>query len=157
MSSQFPCAGIDIEIIKFVPSARITLDQAKYTTAHVRLIGNATGKVSQSAVDKDIRVDRLAQVDLCFRVRSPEDQDDKPAYNPVGVSFFDHDGDLGLDDFPTRVVETDPFNRLALTVHDANVNGSEYKFNLLIQKVSTGEIGVIDPQINNGHLAPAKA
>ena len=47
-------------------------------------------------------------------------------------------------------VEADALNHLVLTVHDANVHGRSYKFNLLIQKVDTGEIGVIDPQINNG-------
>ena len=151
MSTTYPCAGIQITVIKFEPAARIALNHTKYSTAQVRLIGNAAGKVSQAGgTDTPIRVDQFAQVDLSFAVQSSDDKDGKPAYNPVGISFFASDGDLGLDDFPTRDVEADAFNHLVLTVHDANVHGRSYKFNLLIQKVDTGEIGVIDPQINNG-------
>ena len=147
MSNGYPCAGIQVTVTKFESAPRIDI-ATKYSTADVLLVGKATGKVSQAGgVNTPIRVDQLAHVDLLFAVSSATGV--SKTYNPVGISFFSKDGDLGMDDFPTRTVAADPFGRLVLTAHDANIHGTSYKFNLVIQEVETGLLGVIDPQINN--------
>ena len=147
MSNSYPSAGIQITITKFVPVSQF-VHAMTYSFADVLLVGTGTGKVSQDGgVNTQIRVDKSAQVDLVFAV---DPGITGKHYNPVGVSFFADDRDLGLDDFPVRTVAADAFRRLLLTAHDANVNGKSYKFNLVVQEAETGLLGVIDPQIKNG-------
>ena len=149
MANEFPCAGITVTVTKFESAPRIeSFQTTKYSDADVLLIGKATGKVSQAGgKNTPIRVDQFARVDLMFVVESATANGHH--FNPVGISFFASDGDLGMDDFPTRTVTADPFGRLVMVVHDANIHGATYKFNLVIQEVETGLLGVIDPQIHN--------
>ena len=147
MSNKCPSAGIRVTIKKFVETAFINADIRHYSEADVLLISSANGTVSQPHVNDSIRVDRAAVVDLIFDVASPPT--DRETYQPVGVSFFGQNGGIGMDDFPTRTVAADAFDRLLLTVHDANVDGNRFDFKLVIQRVRDGALGVIDPQINN--------
>jgi len=147
MHNTFPTAGIRITIKGFVVTAFVNKDPKVYTKADTLLISNGNGTVSQPAVNDPIRVDRLARVELVFEVVTGDGTND--VYNPVGVSFFGHGGDVGLADFPTRLVSADPFKRLRLSVHDVNLGGSSFEFKLVIQRERDGALGVIDPQVNN--------
>ena len=111
------------------------------------LISSGNGTVSQPAVNDPIRVDRLARVELVFEVVAGDGTND--VYQPVGISFFGQNGGVGMDDFPTRLVAADPFKRLRLSVHDANLGGSSFEFKLVIQRERDGALGVIDPHVNN--------
>jgi hypothetical protein len=147
MSNKFPFAGILVTVKTFVETAVADRDARHCSTADVLLVTKAGGTVSQPHVNDPIRVDRGAVVDLVFEVRSGSTDPD--AYHPVGISFFGQYGGIGMDDFPTRTVSADAFNRLRLTVHDANLDGNVFEFKLVIQRERDGALGVIDPQINN--------
>lgn len=153
MSKKYPSAGIKVTVTKFHKAAKILAVGTTYSEAEILLIGTGAGKVSQAGgMDTPIRVDSRAEVYLVFEVESKVILPNGSAakFQPVGVSFFSQDGSIGLDDFPTRTVSTDPFKRMLLSVFDANVHSLAYKFNLIIQEETTGELGVIDPQVNNG-------
>ena len=143
MLKQFPEAGIEVTIIDFKPAGLIRAKK-HYSTAHIKLIGNANGAVTQDTPDGPIVVEK-GVVDLVFRVAST---DPGVSYYPVGISFLSESGGLGMDDFPTRCVAVDAFNNMMLTVHDANVNQTKFEFKLVIQR-DDGDLGIIDPQINN--------
>lgn len=147
MSQKYQSAGIKVTIKEFVPTAFVNSQAKTYTQADVLLVSRANGTVSQPHVNDPIRVDRGAVVDLVFEVASLANDPD--IYHPVGVSFFGQNGGVGMDDFPTRSVSADPFKRLRLTVHDANVDGNKFEFKLMIQRERDGAIGVIDPLIDN--------
>lgn len=146
MSNKYPFAGIRITIKKFVSTA-LANDAKTYSLADVLLVTNANGAVSQPRVNDAIRVDRGAVVDLVFEVATM--LPDLDTYHVVGISFFGQNGGIGMADFPTRTVAADAFNRLRLTVHDANVDGNLFEFKLVVQRERDGALGVIDPQINN--------
>lgn len=143
MSNKTPAAGIMVTVIQFVPAAAD--DGKSYTTATVKLVGNANGTVSQATPNGAIRVDRGAVVDLVFAMApaSPE------TYYPVGISFLGHNGGVGMDDFPTRTIDVDAFNGMTLTVRDANLDSNVFDFKLVVQRQSDGALGIIDPHINN--------
>lgn len=148
MTTAYPTAGVRITVTKFVATAFINKDAAHYTLADTLLISNANGLVSQAAgVNGPIRVERGAAVDLVFEVVNGDGT--AAVYQPVGISFFAKYGSIGLEDFPTRTVFADPFKRLLLRVHDANVHGNSFEFKVVLQRESDGALGVIDPQVDN--------
>ena len=148
MHTAYPTAGIRITVKKFVATAFVNKDAGTYTTADTLLISNANGHVSQAAgVNGPIRVDRDAVVDLFFEVVNGDGTTD--VYQPVGISFFGKYGGIGMEDFPTRTITADPFKRLQLRVHDANVHGNSFEFKVVLQRERDGALGVIDPQVDN--------
>jgi hypothetical protein len=147
MNQTFPSAGIRVTIKSFVPTAIVNMDKKLYTVADTLLVSNGNGTVSQTKVNDPIRVDRRARVNLVFEVVAGDGTD--AIYHPVGISFFGQHGGVGMEDFPSRLVSADPFNRLQLSVHDANLGVSSFEFKLIIQRANDGALGVIDPQVNN--------
>ncbi len=147
MSNHCPFAGIRVTVTKFAPVAFMNADPKTYSFGDVLLVTNANGMVSQPKLNAAIRVDRGAVVDLVFELASPPG--DPETYNVVGISFFGQHGGIGMSDFPVRTVSADPFGRLRLTVHDANIDGNLFEFKLVLQRERDGALGVIDPQIDN--------
>lgn len=161
MSTAYPIAGVRITVMKFVPTNIVPRNpeaadyRSHFTEAVVDLISDADGLVSQSVSDGPIRVGPHAKVDFLFEVVNGHKEMivsppmEKIVYQPVGISFFGKYGGIGTEDFPTRTVTADPFKRLVLRVHDANVHGNSFKFSVIIQREDTGQLGVIDPQVDN--------
>lgn len=155
MNTAFPTAGVRIKVTNFVPTSKVPRDpsaedhRTHFTTATVKLISNADGLVTQAGEDAPLKVFPRAKVDFVFEVVNGIFATDGRTYHPVGIGFFGQNGGVGIDDFPKRSVTGDVFNRLLLRVHDANVHSTSFKFSLLIQCQETGELGVIDPQVDN--------
>jgi hypothetical protein len=147
MHMNCPAAGIRLAITKFNPTAIATREASHFTDATVTLVGTAGNLVSQAAPNGPIRVDRGAVVDLVFEVIAADGSND--VYQPVGISFFGSDGTVGRLDFPLRTVHADPFNRLLLSVHDANIDANTFEYKVIIQRQRDGALGVIDPQVTN--------
>lgn len=135
-------ANLKIDILQFRP-----LGGVFPITATFSLID--TGP-DVKVVEGNIFVTEKEPVSLVFQLSNP-------AFVFVGVAFDAQtpDSDVGATEFPTVTI-----NRLAtghpprnsLTVLDANNPANKnkrYTYALLIQKKSTGEIGLIDPIIIN--------
>lgn len=74
-----------------------------------------------------------------------------PDYALLGVAFNPVDGGVGRKEFPSIAIERDLVGS-EMTVLDASLAEDEnvdYFYVILVQQVSTGDIGVIDPDIES--------
>lgn len=74
-----------------------------------------------------------------------------PRYVMLGVAFKSPNGGVGRLEFRSVGISRDPYGS-QLTVTDACVDqciGVEFSYVILVQEVATGNIGVIDPGIEN--------
>jgi len=123
----------------------------KWCKADVTLT-TATDVVSQSGPNAPIVVTGKVggTVWIEFVVTDGSDNGTTGTYVPVGIGFKDQgsvDGE-GLQDFPVRkVAVVDGITQL--TIKDRLRYDTSFDFDLIIQRSSDGDIGIIDPMVTN--------
>ena len=99
---------------------------------------------------KNITVTGRAAVQMIFELPNPVDAD--PGYVLLGVAFAANQADItvGMHTFPTILINRRPDgSSMTVTDQPQDVGKQHYGYVILIQSIATGEIGMIDPDIDN--------
>lgn len=135
-----PCAKISVTIKHFHKIG----GSKTYSSADVLLSDDGNGAVSQAGLNQPLVVN--SPCSLVFTVNASAGDDS--SYIPVGIALRGSSADpRGALAFPDRSVETTD-SLVSLILVDTNPATDSYDFDLVVQR-SDGDLGVIDPLINN--------
>ena len=122
-------------------------------------LDNADGFVTQAA-DGSLTVSGATTMNFAFwQPTSIGGLTRDPGYTPVGIYFLEDASDPsrsdpeGITDFPsctvsTQMVGTTSYRNMQVCAADTT-KGLNWEFYIVLQRVSDGKLGIIDPKVRN--------
>lgn len=144
MDGQQGTAQISVTVTRFV-----SIGHHGYSAAQVLLTDGGGCATQDGGANQPIVVLQNKTVDIVFTVAASGGD----ACIPIGIGLKQTAGGppdpVGATDFPSRIVATGPDGSITLKLDDANEAENSFEFDLVIQRVADGAIGVVDPLIRN--------
>jgi len=98
---------------------------------------------------KNIKVKGKTRAELTFNLQNPPGT---PGYVLLGVAFAANQAGttVGMHTFPTILINRQPTSSsMTVTDQPQDVGKQKYGYVIMVQSIASGEIGIIDPDIDN--------